>query len=399
MSQLSEVRTSIREELGSYPRRDLTEVKRRWMLMGLFGGHRAYLGHDLVSTLMAITFGGLGIWWLLDRKNLESLTEEWNADQARRETEGLSPKDVDGLLMADPSDLEVIPEWINDAKDADEERIEAIKAAQDAAADAARAGSQQLMDAAEEKMDAMMEKVPMPEAQRQMMAKQAEIQKKIMEKQDVLQQFLMTYSDQLQMALLVGIAAYGAAIFGAVEVGLLLIGLCCALTFTDQFLARSDTRLGRALLEWDYLLCSYYHENKQPIFIVAWMRSGITFIPRLLGFGEVGEQSLFNRLSGAAAAVCFILIPIDLVLVAMGDEPFEIASFFGGAVVGLIASVAVLAMFVPVIGGTLSRHKILGEDMELKVGGIAGAATATVGTVLGMAGIGYDALIAAFAGA
>ena len=51
MKTLTQLREAIRDELRSYTRREKTEVQRQWTFMGIFGGHRAYLGHDLISTL------------------------------------------------------------------------------------------------------------------------------------------------------------------------------------------------------------------------------------------------------------------------------------------------------------------------------------------------------------
>jgi hypothetical protein len=37
-----------------------------WLLLGLVGGHRYYLGRPKTAFLMTITFGGVGLWWLID---------------------------------------------------------------------------------------------------------------------------------------------------------------------------------------------------------------------------------------------------------------------------------------------------------------------------------------------
>ena len=72
---------TIREgpELSLKRCRDKEDVKgkRQRRLMGLFGGHRPDLGHDGVSTLMAIASGGVGIWWPIERRKLSAQTPEW----------------------------------------------------------------------------------------------------------------------------------------------------------------------------------------------------------------------------------------------------------------------------------------------------------------------------------
>lgn len=35
-------------------------------LLGMFGVHRFYLGYPIIGMLQIITFGGCGIWWLVD---------------------------------------------------------------------------------------------------------------------------------------------------------------------------------------------------------------------------------------------------------------------------------------------------------------------------------------------
>ena len=115
--QLTQVRESIYEELSAYPRREYTAVKRRWLYLGLFGGHRAYLGQDRMATFMALSFGGLGIWWLKDRLKLAKMTDDWNADQAHRQANGLPPKEVDGLVLVTPETLESPPTWTDNPLD------------------------------------------------------------------------------------------------------------------------------------------------------------------------------------------------------------------------------------------------------------------------------------------
>jgi hypothetical protein len=37
-----------------------------WLLLGLLGGHRYYLGRTKSAVLMTLTLGGVGVWWLID---------------------------------------------------------------------------------------------------------------------------------------------------------------------------------------------------------------------------------------------------------------------------------------------------------------------------------------------
>jgi tetratricopeptide (TPR) repeat protein len=45
---------------------DKTTLIMFWAFLGLFGGHRFYLGHTKIGVLQLLTLGGLGIWWFID---------------------------------------------------------------------------------------------------------------------------------------------------------------------------------------------------------------------------------------------------------------------------------------------------------------------------------------------
>lgn len=50
-----------------------------WLILGLFGGHRYYLGRPGSGFLMTITIGGLGLWWILDLLLLPGMMSKANA--------------------------------------------------------------------------------------------------------------------------------------------------------------------------------------------------------------------------------------------------------------------------------------------------------------------------------
>ena len=103
MQKLTHVREEIRQKLLSYPLQNESELKNKWLWTGLFGGHRYSLGQDHLATLMAISFGGLGVWWLKDRTQLTALVKEWNLEQEQRQKLGQAPQGTDGLVLSDPS--------------------------------------------------------------------------------------------------------------------------------------------------------------------------------------------------------------------------------------------------------------------------------------------------------
>lgn len=58
-----------RKILKSHPeisRLSKSEMLKYALLLGLFGGHRFYAGRKITGTLMLLSFGGIGIWWLTD---------------------------------------------------------------------------------------------------------------------------------------------------------------------------------------------------------------------------------------------------------------------------------------------------------------------------------------------
>jgi len=49
-----------------------------WLFLGLFGGHRFYLGHIGVGVLQLLTVGGFGIWWIIDAFALNNIINKIN---------------------------------------------------------------------------------------------------------------------------------------------------------------------------------------------------------------------------------------------------------------------------------------------------------------------------------
>lgn len=49
-----------------------------WIGLGLFGGHRYYLGRTRTALLQTVTVGGLGFWWLIDLFRLRGTVQETN---------------------------------------------------------------------------------------------------------------------------------------------------------------------------------------------------------------------------------------------------------------------------------------------------------------------------------
>lgn len=75
-SESLNVNAQIQKEQTHYVPRPMiseSEYKRKtiilyllWLLLGMFGAHRFYLGDNKLGLLMLITLGGGGIWWAID---------------------------------------------------------------------------------------------------------------------------------------------------------------------------------------------------------------------------------------------------------------------------------------------------------------------------------------------
>lgn len=53
------------------------------IFLGAFGAHRFYLNKAGTGVLFMITFGGLGIWWIVDLFTLGEQVKKYNMTQAK----------------------------------------------------------------------------------------------------------------------------------------------------------------------------------------------------------------------------------------------------------------------------------------------------------------------------
>ncbi len=98
------------ESLYSYPGRRPTVVFALWLLLGLVGGHRFYMHRVFSGLFQLLTFGGLGIWWLVDGLLLKRMVRRFNQDQFIRKETGRPPLALDFM----PTQWQVLrpqPEW------------------------------------------------------------------------------------------------------------------------------------------------------------------------------------------------------------------------------------------------------------------------------------------------
>ena len=362
MNGLTQARQDIQEKLLSYPLQDEKELRKKWLMTGLFGGHRYSLGQDNLATLMAISFGGLGLWWIKDHSRLKSLANEWNQDQEQRQQSGQDPLGTDGLILIDPDDLESLPPWSSHANGL----ITTLFL---------------LFFTLPIQLSLLMFKLiknilgPIPIL--------GPIYTFLLNIQEAILKRSFAFMEAIQIAFCTGFVSYAGAQMECIELSLLMIGVSAVLTFTSAFIKIAGTAVGKAALEWDYLLCSYYHHHRPDPFLVAYIKSVFLFIPRLIGLGSAGERTLYNRLASQAALISFIFIPIESITSILAGQGLSIVETAGETFMGVIMSVILLSMYAPAICGSLTRHKLLYERVELKLSGSMSVVAALIGLYLG----------------
>lgn len=72
----------------------LREVSMAYILWVLFGLHYAYLGKWVLQILYWITFGGLGIWALIDIFRIPDMVDRYNEPIFRKIEEGAIGHDL-----------------------------------------------------------------------------------------------------------------------------------------------------------------------------------------------------------------------------------------------------------------------------------------------------------------
>jgi hypothetical protein len=103
---------TVLEDVYRYRRKRREVAWALWLVTGLFGGHRFYMGRTISGLLMLATGGGGGIWWFIDAFFINRMVRAHNERQAEREKLGLPPIEMD-FMPAVPTDeeLEGEPEW------------------------------------------------------------------------------------------------------------------------------------------------------------------------------------------------------------------------------------------------------------------------------------------------
>lgn len=101
----------VLSDLYAYDRKRRRVAWVLWATVGALGGHRFYLERTWTGLAMFLTGGGGLFWWAADAVFVNRMVGEHNAEQARREAEGLPPVE---LAFMPPLSAEVLrdpPAW------------------------------------------------------------------------------------------------------------------------------------------------------------------------------------------------------------------------------------------------------------------------------------------------
>lgn len=89
-------------DLVRYPLRKYRTLFWLWLVTGIVGGHRYYLGQTVKGALMTISYGGMGLWWLRDGMQLRKLLNQYNSAQMARRTRQEPPLEMAYLPALTP---------------------------------------------------------------------------------------------------------------------------------------------------------------------------------------------------------------------------------------------------------------------------------------------------------
>lgn len=103
---------AVLEDLYRYPRKSKKLAVFFWLFTGILGGHRFYLERPGTALAMALTAGGGLLWWLIDGWFVGRMVTAINADQARREREGLPPIALAFMPPVHAGGLPAEPAWL-----------------------------------------------------------------------------------------------------------------------------------------------------------------------------------------------------------------------------------------------------------------------------------------------
>jgi hypothetical protein len=103
---------AVLEEMYQYRVRRPAVAWGLWLISGLLGGHRFYLGRTASGLLMLLTGGLGGIWWVVDAFLVNRMVRQHNERQRERERLGMPPVGMEFMPpLPTPRELALPPAW------------------------------------------------------------------------------------------------------------------------------------------------------------------------------------------------------------------------------------------------------------------------------------------------
>lgn len=102
----------VLDEIYTYRMKNIRVAWVLWLVTGIMGGHRLYVGKIFSGLLMLATGGGGGVWWVVDAFFLKRMVAARNQQQTEREDRELPSLEM-AFMPALPTqaDLEGPPAW------------------------------------------------------------------------------------------------------------------------------------------------------------------------------------------------------------------------------------------------------------------------------------------------
>jgi hypothetical protein len=104
---------AVLEDLYRYPLKRNGVAFVLWALTGLVGGHRFYLDRPATALAMAVSGGGVLVWWIADLFHIRAMVLVFNADQTERKRTGQPPRALSFMPPSRGMVLPPSPDWMH----------------------------------------------------------------------------------------------------------------------------------------------------------------------------------------------------------------------------------------------------------------------------------------------
>ncbi len=302
-----QIHDQLVRELHTYPVKNQRLTRIIWLIGGIFGLHRFYLGQVLYGILMLCTAGGALIWWIIDGFNLRKLVDAYNTEQQARESDDRPPIGMDYVPVATPDALLDYPAW-------GQSRLFPKGVAQ--------TGRRRFFELAAD--------------------------------------FFALMFFGFVLGAITGDTGYNSAAWAVVAVVLMI-------NFVDYLIPLHDWPVAKGMVHWDYRLRLFYHFNEPGRRLKLYIRPllGILYAPfdrkaraEVLLYLELGSIFVAGRLfTGLVWGDMWTMI-----------TALDFESFFSNWVEGVILGFFTIYGFAAPIGAILMKHVLLRRQNYVRWG-------------------------------